>query len=141
MRNDFTRSTASRRIRRLSLADAQALSASFQKSVHSQIRAAQRHLSDADVAYILIHGREIHRTGAIFHYLGVKDIPAQHRHLGEIMRLAGAVVLTSPEDEVITLYPHGRKLRVILRKMKYRFTPGVEVIGAEVEEMEEEPEE
>jgi len=111
---------------------------SFQKSEHCQLRTAQRHLSDADVGYILLHGREIHRTGVIFHYLGEKDIPAQHRHLPQIARLAGAVVLATRDGQIITAYPHGRKLRLILRKMKYRFTPGVEVIGADIADIDEE---
>ena len=134
MRNDSSRALASSRGRRPSLADARALSAHCLKTWHGHVRAAQRHLSDADVAYIVLYGCEIHRTGVIFHCLRAKDIPAQHRHLPEIMRLAGAVALTSAEDEIITLYRNAKAQRVIRRKMKYRFTPGAEVIGADVAE-------
>lgn len=137
MRNDFPRKNTPRHGRRISLADAQALSAPVSQSHHARRRAAQRNLTTTDVEYILIWGREIHRTGAVFFCLGAKDIPTQHRHLPEITRLVGAVVLLGRDEEVITLYRHGRKLRYIRRKMKYHFTPGERVIGADVEEGEE----
>lgn len=136
MRNDSPRALASRRARRISLADAQALSAPICQTRHARRRAAQRNLSTTDVDYILTWGRPIRRTGAVFYCLADKDIPAQHRHLPEIMRLAGAVVLASRDEEIITLYRHAHALRAIRRKLKYRFIPGSEVIGAEVEEEE-----
>lgn len=123
MRNDSSSTTHTpRRARRLTLEEAQPTYAPIRKSDHAYLRAAQRHLSDADVAYILLWGQEYRKTGVSFFYLGARDIPAQHRHLRQIMRLAGAVVLVAADGEVITLYPHGRKLRLIRRKMKYRIS-------------------
>ena len=97
------------------------------RSSASASRATQRKLTTTDIAYILTWGREFHRTGAVFYCLycpADRDILVQHRHLLEIMRLAGAVVLASRNEEVITLYRHGRKLRFIRRKMKYRISVG-----------------
>ena len=142
MRNDLPRSSASRRVRRLSLAEIQAqMMSSPHWTGHGDLRGAQRNLSAVDVAYVLQYGCEIYRTGVIFHYLRAKDILPQHRHLREIMRLAGAVVITSSEDKVITLYPHARKQRLIHRKTKYRIIPGWEDVGAEMDEMDEMEEE
>lgn len=140
MRNDFQRSLAlaSTHARRVTLADARALSAPIRQTRHARRRAAQRNLTTTDVEYIVMWGREIRRTGAVFHCLAAKDIPAQHRHLPEIMRLVGAVVLASREEEIITLYRNARALRDIQRKLKYRFTPGRPTIAADVEACEEE---
>lgn len=123
MRNDSsTTPKRPRRPRRLTLEEAQPVYAPIRKSDHAYLRAAQRQLSDADVDYILRWGSELRRTGVSFFHLGARDIPPQHRHLRQIMRLAGAVVLVAADGEVITLYPHGRKLRLIRRKMKYRIS-------------------
>ncbi|MDE3228751.1 MAG: hypothetical protein KGO05_02625, partial [Chloroflexota bacterium] len=129
MRNDSPTPNRPRRARRLTLEEAQPIFAPMRKSDHALLRAAQRQLSDVDVAYILAWGQELRKTGVSFFHLGAKDIPPQHRHLRQIMRLAGAVVLVAADGEVITAYPHGRKLRLIRRKMKYRITPGWEVVG------------
>ena len=138
MRNDSsTTPNRPRRARRLTLEEAQPVYAPIRKSDHAYLRAAQRHLSDADIEYILRWGRELRRTGVSFCVLWPKDIPAQHRHLRPITRLAGAVVLLSGDGEVITLYSHGRKPRRIRRKMKYRFIPGERIIAANVEEAAE----
>lgn len=139
MRNDFQRSLAlaSSRARRLSLADARALSAPVRQTRHARRRAAQRNLTTTDVEYIVTWGREIRRTGVVFHCLAAKDIPLQHRHLPEIMRLVGAVVLASREEEIITLYRNAGALRDIQRKLKYRLTPGWSTITADAEEWED----
>ena len=56
----------------------------------------------------------------VFYCLRARDIPAQHRHLPQIARLAGAVVIASRAGEVITLYRNAHSLRAIQRKLKYR---------------------
>lgn len=139
MRNDRQRATvsgaalilAARRPRRLALADVQAFDTPVRHSRHASRRAAQRNLTGA-AEYIVTWGRLIHRTGVAYYFLGRRDIPAQHRHLPQIARLEGSVALLSPDGEVITLYRNVGALRDIQRKMKYRFTPGYPVIGAEV---------
>ncbi|HEY7849887.1 MAG TPA: hypothetical protein VIC27_07455, partial [Ktedonobacterales bacterium] len=57
---------------------------------HARRRAAQRNLTATDMEYIMLWGREIRKTGALFYCLREVDIPAQHRHLPAIARLAGA---------------------------------------------------
>ena len=114
MRNDSHRS--------LAIADAQ-LPAPLRQSDHARLRSAQRNLSDGAEAYIMTWGRVFYRTGVLFYFLGEKDIPAQHRRMPEIMRLAGAVVLVSRDGEIITTYRRADASRVIQRKMKYRIIP------------------
>ncbi|HET9109403.1 MAG TPA: DUF4258 domain-containing protein [Ktedonobacterales bacterium] len=150
MRNDPSRSRAVASLRatshasvarggrggRVSLADAQSLCAPIRQSYHGRRRAAQRNLGVTDVEYIMLWGHIIHRTGAVFYCLRAKDIPAQHRHLPQITRLMGSVVLTSHDEEIITLYRNPGALRDIQRKMKYRFTPGPNLICADLDEGE-----
>lgn len=125
------------RARRVSLADAQA-SCLFppHSTTHARRRAAQRNLADDAVEYILLWGRLIHRTGAEFYFLARKDIPAPHRHLPQVMRLSGAVVLVSLDGAVITLYRNVNSLRDIQRKMKYRIVPGSRAFAADVDALE-----
>ncbi|MFI5278239.1 MAG: hypothetical protein ACHQ1E_13290 [Ktedonobacterales bacterium] len=138
MRNDLQHATvsgavlarAARRPRRLALADVQAFDAPVRQSRHASRRAAQRNLAGA-IEYILTWGRLIQRTGVRFYFLGRRDIPAQHRHLPQIARLAGSVALVSSDGEVITLYRNVGALRDIQRKLKYRFTPRYPLIGAD----------
>ncbi len=139
MRNDLLRSPAltTTRPRRLSLADVQAFTSPARQSGHARRRAAQRNLTAA-TEYILTWGRLLNRTGVLFYFLGRRDIPAQHRHLPQIARLAGSVALVSPGGEVITLYRNAHSLRDIQRKMKYRFTPGYpDIVSAEAQEEDE----
>lgn len=112
---------APRRPRRLALADVQTFAAPMRQTRHASLRAAQRNLAGA-IDYIMAWGRLIQRTGVRFYFLGRRDIPAQHRHLPQIARLAGSVALVSPDGEVITLYRNAAALREIERKMKYRTT-------------------
>ena len=106
------------------------------QSDHARQRAAQRNLSARDMQYIMLWGHEVRRTGALFYCLRARDIPAQHRHLPEIARLVGAVVLASRAGEVITLYRNAHALRDIQRKLKWRFTPGWPAITADVQDDE-----
>jgi hypothetical protein len=110
--------------------------APVRQSGHARQRAAQRNLNAMDVQYIMLWGHEVRRTGALFYCLRAKDIPAQHRHLPQIARLAGAVVLASRAGEVITLYRNAHALRDIQRKLKWRFTPGWPAITADVQDDE-----
>ncbi|HZC05504.1 MAG TPA: DUF4258 domain-containing protein [Ktedonobacterales bacterium] len=141
MRNDPTRALVAaplraRRAGRASLADARALCAPVCQSHHARRRAAQRNLTMTDVEYIMLWGHVIYRTGAVFYCLRGRDIPAQHRHLPRISRLAGSVVLTSRDEEIITLYRNAGALRDIQRKLKYRFTPGPNLICADMDDDE-----
>ena len=108
--------------------------APIHQSGHARQRAAQRNLTPMDMQYIMLWGREVRRTGALFYCLRDKDIPAQHRHLPQIARLAGAVVLASRAGEVITLYRNAHSLRDIQRKLKYHIAPGYPVIAADVQD-------
>jgi hypothetical protein len=147
MRNDLQRAAlsgaartlATRRPRRLALADVQAFDAPVRQSRHASRRAAQRNLAGA-IEYIVTWGRPVQRTGVCFYFLGRRDIPAQHRHLPQITRLEGSVALVSPDGEVITLYRNVGALRDIQRKLKYRFTPGYPLIGADAADEERDDE-
>jgi hypothetical protein len=87
---------------------------------HARKRAARRNLAPNAVDYVLAHGREIHRTGVSFYFLGRSDMPPADRRHSWASRLEGTIVLVALDGAVITAYRNRRGLRAILRKMKYR---------------------
>lgn len=83
-------------------------------SYHARIRAAQRSLSTADIAYILQYGRKYYAADAIFYFLVNRDIPKQDRR--QMERLAGTAIIVNKErSTIITMWrnrQHGsRKIR------------------------------
>lgn len=72
-------------------------------SGHSQLRMAQRNLSESDHDYVLKHGTRLYRFGALFRFLRRKDIPMADRAKPEIARLEGtALVLDSKSGVHLT---------------------------------------
>ncbi|MGH2517664.1 MAG: hypothetical protein ACRDHP_18600 [Ktedonobacterales bacterium] len=92
-------------------------------SLHARRRAARRNVIADAIAYVLAHGRVLHRTGITFHFLGTRDIPFEDRHVAWAARLAGTVVLVALDGEIITVYRNQRALPALRRKMKYRLAP------------------
>jgi hypothetical protein len=88
-------------------------------SHHAALRAARRNLVSDEVEYVLTYGREVHRTGITFYFLGRSDIPPADRRTSWATRLEGTVVLLANDGQVITVYRHRRALRKIQRKQKY----------------------
>lgn len=87
---------------------------------HARRRSARRNVAPDAVDYVLAYGRMIQRTGALFYFLGRRDIPPCDRHASWATRLEGSIVIVSPDGDIITIYRNRRGLRAIERKMKYR---------------------
>ncbi|SRR5579875_758329 len=88
-------------------------------SRHGAKRAAQRNIPLDALEYVMTYGRTMRRTGALFYFLGHRDLPPMDRHNARIARLVGTVVIVEG-GSVITLYRNPAALRDIKRKLKYR---------------------
>ena len=72
---------------------------------HARRRMAQRNLGCKDIEYIMAQGRTIHRSGAVFVHLCLKDIPAEDQADATIARLEGAtIVLDNTETVILTVW-------------------------------------
>ena len=95
-------------------------------SRHAAERAGQRRIKAEDVNLVLRFGKEIHRAGAIFVFLGHRDIPEQLRHDRHLIGLEGMTVIMSSDcEQVITAYRNRHAIKDIKRKAK-RFRPKTE---------------
>ena len=88
---------------------------------HARRRMAQRNVSIEQVWFILEHGLEVHRAGAILVTLRRKDIPELFRSKDEFTRLDGATVVLSREaPTIMTIWRNRRHgLRHIRAKPRY----------------------
>lgn len=94
---------------------------SYRLTRHAARRAAQAGYRLSDVAYILAHGRSIHRTGALFKWLGRVDIPLADRANARLWRLAGTVLVIEGQTDIVTAYHTGKRgLRKLCKKPKRR---------------------
>lgn len=87
---------------------------------HARRRSARRNVAPDAVDYVLAYGRMIQRTGAMFYFLGRRDIPPCDRRTSWASRLEGSIVIVAPDGAVITIYRNRRGLHTIARKMKYQ---------------------
>src|SRR5690348_12265783 len=87
---------------------------------HARRRSARRNVAPDAVDYVLAYGRMIQRTGAMFYFLGRRDIPPCDRRASWASRLEGSIVIVAPDGAVITIYRNRRGLHSIARKMKYQ---------------------
>lgn len=87
---------------------------------HARRRSARRNVAPDAVDYVLAYGRMIQRTGAMFYFLGRRDIPPCDRRASWASRLEGSIVIVAPGGAVITIYRNRRGLHTIARKMKYQ---------------------
>ena len=84
-------------------------------------RAQQRNFNQAEIEYVLEHGRVLRRTGIRFYFLAERDIPHADLHTPWIQRLVGATLLVDSTDRtLITLYKNPCALKDIKKKAKYR---------------------
>jgi hypothetical protein len=85
---------------------------------HAARRIQQRALNTELVELAIEHGTPIHNGGALFYFVGKKDIPA---NLAPCMkdRIEGLTVLVDSEDsDVITAYRNKTAIRTIRKKQK-----------------------
>lgn len=87
---------------------------------HARRRGARRNVAPDAVEYVLAHGRMLQRTGAMFFFLGRRDIPPYDRCASWAARLEGVIVVVGSNGDIITVYRNRHGLHHIERKMKYR---------------------
>lgn len=85
---------------------------------HSKQRCAQRCIGEQGIAFVLKHGRKIHRTGITFYFLGHKNIPDDLRKDDRFSKLEGTTLLVSPDGSLVTVYRNRRASRAIRKKAK-----------------------
>jgi hypothetical protein len=100
---------------------------------HARRRAARRNVAPDEVDYVLAYGRMIQRTGAMFYFLGRRDIPPCDRRASWASRLEGSIVIVAPDGAVITIYRNRRGLHTIARKMKYQLSAHKQAPAREAE--------
>jgi hypothetical protein len=96
----------------------------MRRTNHAVQRQAQRNLSDADVWFVLEHGRRIYGAGVLHVFLGQRDIPDDKETQRQFRRLEGTVLVMNQDDEddtlvLITAYRNRRGLKQIRSKAKY----------------------
>ena len=92
----------------------------MKQSEHARRRCVQRNIEPEAVEMARQYGRKIHRTGVIFYFLGMRDIPASLRQHDRCRRMEGTTVVAAGDGEVITVYRNPSGLRKIKKKAKYR---------------------
>lgn len=86
---------------------------SFQISNTAQQKMAKLHLSVNEINLALNKGTKIHRTGAVFFFLGKKDLPEG----SSFERLNGLTVIVK-DRKILTVYRNKKVLPVIKQKAK-----------------------
>lgn len=87
----------------------------YRISKHAQKRMAERNISVSDVNIALEKGEKIHRTGAIFFFLGKKNLPEGR----QFERLNGlTILLANNYRTIITVFRNRRILHDIKQKAK-----------------------
>ena len=72
---------------------------------HAIQRSAQRNLSDADIEYVIEHGRCERACEGLGFFLGRNNIPSHDRHNDTVTRLEGVTVITDLSgSKVITAW-------------------------------------
>jgi hypothetical protein len=88
-------------------------------SSHSMTRMQQRGIAADAIEVVREHGRRIHTGGAVFCFLGRRDIP-DYLPATQRERLEGLpVVLSTVDETVVTVYKNRNGLRDIKRKKRY----------------------
>jgi hypothetical protein len=90
---------------------------------HAHKRCAQRNLDAEALELVRRYGRRLHRTGAVFYFLGRRDLPEELLRDDRYARLEGTTLLFSLEGELITAYRNREALRQIRKKEKRRLGP------------------
>ncbi|MCA9963027.1 MAG: DUF4258 domain-containing protein [Anaerolineales bacterium] len=91
---------------------------SYEHSKHAKLRMAQRNVSKNNIEFVLENGQWFHRGGAIFVFLGSRDIQKSREFEKKFERLEGTVVVLSRDgSHIITVY---RNRQQGLRKIKQK---------------------
>lgn len=82
---------------------------------HAVRRMAQRNLTFADIYTVIRLGQKIYRAGAIFYFLGRRDVPEGKEK--RLEKLIGTTVIRH-KNSVVTAYRNRRAIGTIKRKSK-----------------------
>lgn len=86
---------------------------------HSMSRMQQRGIPAEALDMVRTYGRRIHCAGAVFCFMGKKDLP-DGLSGSDRERLEGLTLVLSPDtDAVVTVYRNKRALREIRRRKRY----------------------
>jgi hypothetical protein len=85
---------------------------------HGTLRCSQRNIDECDLSFVRKYGRKFHRTGAVFYFLGRRDIPQNLRCDPTYARLEGVTLLYSQGETLITAYRNRIACRQIRKKNK-----------------------
>ncbi len=81
---------------------------------HAHGRLGERGFSEADIAFVVLHGERLHREGKVFYVLGRRQMPRgrerSHRHL------EGLTVVATVDNVVLTAYKNVDSPRKVRRK-------------------------
>lgn len=94
----------------------------MRKTNHARSRQAQRNLSDADVRFVLAHGKRFYCAGALHVFLGRRDIPAEREVYQRNAHLEGTVLVLRPTDGIlllVTTYRNRHALKAIRHKTRF----------------------
>ena len=93
-------------------------------TAHAELRAQQRAIHDGELELVVDYGTRVHNAGALFIFMGKKDIPESlPPALKE--RLHGITLVLAPgTEEILTAYRNKAGLREIKRKRK-EYSPNI----------------
>lgn len=89
-----------------------------QLSRHAIKRLSQRNIHMVDVSFVLQFGIQVHNGGALFVFLGSKNIPTEFQADDRIAKLEGTTLVMSRDGCLITAYRNKNALREIRKKNK-----------------------
>jgi hypothetical protein len=84
---------------------------------HATEQMTRRRIARGDVELAISMGQELHRAGATFYVLRLRDIPPSMRHQADVRRAEGTVVVVE-EDRISTVY-RNRDPRHIRQKSRH----------------------
>lgn len=85
---------------------------------HARQRMAQRHLTEEHLEFVLKYGQVIHNGGAVFVFLGHRNIPDKYQADDKVAKLEGTTLVISHDGALITPYKNRDALKTIKRKLK-----------------------
>jgi hypothetical protein len=91
-------------------------------SLHALEQSRRRHLSEADLLFVVQHAHRERQTGVIFHQLLRKNIPAELPANDPRRKLEGTTVITCKCGQfVITAYKNPDAFKTDRKKSKYAY--------------------
>lgn len=98
----------------------------WQPTRHAQARIDSRRIGPDTVGTVMKYGRTLRRAGALFYFLGRRDVPQHLARDAHVEKMVGTVLVFSADgSRLLTGYKNISVLRKIKRKQRYGNLPGV----------------